>query len=163
MKFNFKKTLIVIVLVLLILSCYFYMHFPIGTFNYSNGKNREFSIKIQISEQLGTMFEPVYNLSVIIQSDNLIFEKKFETCDDNLNLLLMRKGDREFIILENSWSGFCKCESNKCGDFFHLGEGGYSIDPKTNQEKYITNYQDSIKGDTINFIRFEELKFKRIK
>jgi hypothetical protein len=70
MKFNFKKTLIVIVLVLLILSCYFYMHFPIGTFNYSNGKNREFSIKIQISEQLGTMFEPVYNLSVIIQSDN---------------------------------------------------------------------------------------------
>jgi hypothetical protein len=74
------------------------MHFPIGTFNYSNGKNREFSIKIQISEQLGTMFEPVYNLSVIIQSDNLIFEKKFETCDDNpLTTNLSNSGDVQCV------------------------------------------------------------------
>jgi len=163
MKINYKKVLLIGAIIIIILSYYFYTHFPIGTFDYTNAKNKNFKIRIKVTQQLGTFLEPVYNMSVSIKNRNYNFSKEFKTCDYNLNILVLRKENKEFVVLDNLWSGFCKCDSKLCGDFFYLGDGGYSIDTLTNQKKYITNYQDSIAGDTINFVRFEELIFKNIR
>ncbi|HLP39541.1 hypothetical protein [Lacibacter sp.] len=159
-----KKIIILIIIVSGVGLCYyFFTHYPVGTFKYSTLNAKEPTIKISCSESLGTFQEPVYNMDVSVEQNGTVYRKRYKTSDHLIFFSLLRKNDREFLIVNDHWKGYYKCENGTCSDFFNLEDRSYSVNNATNDTLYYYNYRDSLKTDTICYIEFKNFKFRKLK
>ena len=113
-----KITILIVIAIVIIVIYYFLNHYPIGTFKYSKQNNKDLNIQISISERLGTFQEAVYNMHVTIEQNGKIYTKYYVTSDNVIFFGLLSRNKKEFIVFNDIWKGYSKCENGNCSDFF---------------------------------------------
>ena len=158
-----KITILTVIILLISISYYFFTHYPVGTFTYSPQQSKDLTIRIKVSESLFIFQDPMYNMNVTIKQNQIVYRNRYQTSVNTIFFVLLKRNHKEFVVMNDLWRGYIKCENGKCGDFFSLHDNSYVVNTSTNDTTYFKNYNDTLKADTLSHIQFIDSTFTKLK
>jgi hypothetical protein len=158
-----KIIALTVTIIAVAITYYFITHYPVGTFTYAPKNGKDLTIKIKVSEDLFIFQDPIYTMNVTIKQNDHIYRKRYQTSDNRIFFALLKRNKKEFVVINDPWQGYIKCENGECGEFFQLEDKSYGVNPSTNDTTYFRNYNDTLKADTLSHIQFIDSTFTKLK